>query len=221
MFTPNDTVDYTTASATTTISVGQATPTVSVTGGGVYDGGPIPATATVTGVNTVPAPSLEGVSPTLTYYAGPAPRDRRSVAPQPRRARTRWWPASPAAPTTSSATAQATFTITPAHAVGDLERTRPNRLRHGAGAVQLDATANVQGSFAYSPAAGTVLGAGVYTLSVVFTPDDTVDYSFVTQTTTISVTQVYPIISWAAPSSIVYGTALVRGAARRRGHRAG
>ena len=75
------------------------------------------------------------------------------------------------------------------HAVGDLERTRPNRLRHGAGAAQLDATANVQGSFAYSPAAGTVLGVGVHTLSVVFTPNDTVDYSSVTETTAITVTQ--------------------------------
>ena len=188
MFTPNDAVDYSHVTQTTTISVGQATPTVSVTGGGVYDGGPIPATATVTGVNTVPAPSLEGVSPTLTYYAGPAPRDRRSVAPQPRRARTRWWPASPARRLHFRHGA-GHFHDHSGHAVGDLERTRPNRLRHGAGAAQLDATANVQGSFAYSPAAGTVLGVGVHTLSVGFTPNDTVDYSSVTETTAITVTQ--------------------------------
>ena len=35
---------------------------------------------------------------------------------------------------------------------------------------QLDATANVAGTFAYSPAAGTVLKAGTQTLSVTFTP---------------------------------------------------
>src|SRR5262249_10997692 len=38
---------------------------------------------------------------------------------------------------------------------------------------QLDATASVPGTFAYSPALGTVLNAGAgQTLSLVFTPDD-------------------------------------------------
>src|SRR5207248_993025 len=45
------------------------------------------------------------------------------------------------------------------------------------GASQLNATANVPGTFAYSPAAGTILGAGPnQTLSVTFTPTDTVSY---------------------------------------------
>jgi len=45
-------------------------------------------------------------------------------------------------------------------------------------ATQLDATANVPGSFAYTPAAGTILGAGSnQTLSVTFTPTDTTDYT--------------------------------------------
>jgi len=39
--------------------------------------------------------------------------------------------------------------------------------------VQLDATANVPGTFAYSPSAGTVLDVGSQTLSVTFTPTDT------------------------------------------------
>ena len=43
---------------------------------------------------------------------------------------------------------------------------------------QLDATAGgVAGSFAYTPAAGTVLGVGSQTLSVTFTPSDTTDYN--------------------------------------------
>ena len=40
-------------------------------------------------------------------------------------------------------------------------------------ASQLDATANVPGSFTYSPAAGTVPAAGTQTLNVAFTPNDT------------------------------------------------
>src|SRR5262249_47262454 len=39
---------------------------------------------------------------------------------------------------------------------------------------QLDATASVPGTFTYSQPAGTVLGAGTHTLSVSFTPADTV-----------------------------------------------
>jgi len=42
---------------------------------------------------------------------------------------------------------------------------------------QLDASANVPGTFVYTPAAGTILGAGSQTLSVLFTPTDVDDYS--------------------------------------------
>jgi streptogramin lyase len=48
---------------------------------------------------------------------------------------------------------------------------------------QLNATATVAGTFAYSPVAGTVLSPGLHTLSVTFTPTDTRDYT--TQTTTV------------------------------------
>ncbi len=37
--------------------------------------------------------------------------------------------------------------------------------------------ANVPGTFAYSPAAGALLSAGTHTLSVTFTPTDSVDYA--------------------------------------------
>src|SRR5436309_3287873 len=50
---------------------------------------------------------------------------------------------------------------------------------------QLNATAGVAGSFAYSPASGAVLGAGNnQTLSVTFTPTDTTE-SAMTQTVSI------------------------------------
>ena len=53
---------------------------------------------------------------------------------------------------------------------------------------QLDATASVPGSFAYTPTSGTVLNTGSNTLSVVFTPTDTVDYSTATNTVSLVVT---------------------------------
>jgi len=48
--------------------------------------------------------------------------------------------------------------------------------------VQLDATANVQGNFVYTPPVGTVLNAGNNLLSVVFTPTDTNTYQMATNT---------------------------------------
>jgi ELWxxDGT repeat protein len=74
---------------------------------------------------------------------------------------------------------------------------------------QLDATASVAGTFAYTPTAGTVLKAGNgQTLSVSFTPTDTIDYTTATATVTINVARATPRITWANPANIVYGTAL-------------
>jgi hypothetical protein len=55
-------------------TVNRATPTVRVSdAGGTYTGKPYAATATVAGVNGVFGPSLDSVTPTLTYYAGTYP----------------------------------------------------------------------------------------------------------------------------------------------------
>ena len=53
--------------------------------------------------------------------------------------------------------------------------------------VQLDATANVPGTFAYSPAAGAVLSAGSRTLTVTFTPSDTMTYAIASASQTLTV----------------------------------
>jgi hypothetical protein len=74
---------------------------------------------------------------------------------------------------------------------------------------QLDATANVAGTFVYTPAAGTVLTAGSQTLSVTFTPSDTTDYTTpAPKTVTLTVNQATPVITWPTPAPITYGTAL-------------
>ena len=76
---------------------------------------------------------------------------------------------------------------------------------------QLNATTTVPGSWAYSPAAGTVLAAGAgQTLSVTFTPTDTVTYNSATATVAITVLKATPLITWATPAAIS-----VRDAARR------
>ena len=76
---------------------------------------------------------------------------------------------------------------------------------------QLNASANVPGTFAYTPAAGTVLSAGTYTLTATFTPVDTMDYATATGQVTLTVNQTNepaPTINWPAPAAIAYGTAL-------------
>src|SRR6185503_3640300 len=63
--------------------------------------------------------------------------------------------------------------------------------------------------FAYTPAAGTVLAVGAaQTLSTTFTPTDLTNYTTATATRTITVTKATPSITWPAPASVVYGTAL-------------
>ncbi len=69
-------------------------------------------------------------------------------------------------------------------------------------------TAAVAGMFSYSPVAGTVPGAGTHTLSVTFTPTDTTDYTTASQSVQLIVGKATPIITWATPQSITYGTPL-------------
>ncbi|MBN8577717.1 MAG: gliding motility-associated C-terminal domain-containing protein [Cytophagales bacterium] len=77
-------------------------------------------------------------------------------------------------------------------------------------ATQLNATASVAGSFAYTPAAGTILNAGAnQILSVNFTPTDATNYNSVSGTTvTITVNKANPVITWSSPVPITYGTPL-------------
>jgi hypothetical protein len=63
--------DYSSGQALAPFTIGQATPTVSVSdASGLYNQNPFAATPTVAGVNGIAATSLEGVTPTLTYYSG-------------------------------------------------------------------------------------------------------------------------------------------------------
>lgn len=61
-------------------------------------------------------------------------------------------------------------------------------------ATQLNATAGIAGTFAYSPAAGTILPSGNQTLSVVFTPTDSLNYSSRTAQVTLAVNSPPPLV---------------------------
>jgi hypothetical protein len=75
-------------------------------------------------------------------------------------------------------------------------------------ATQLNATASVPGTFAYSPAAGAVLTVGQHTLAVTFTPNDTTDYSTANATVPLTVSKATPVLTWATPAAVPAGTAL-------------
>jgi large repetitive protein len=63
--------NYTIKFTGSTLTISPATPVVTETApGGTYTGAPIAATASVTGLGGPATPDLEGVTPTLTYYAG-------------------------------------------------------------------------------------------------------------------------------------------------------
>src|ERR1043166_2850237 len=93
--------------------------------------------------------------------------------------------------------------------------TTPSDIVYGTAlsASQLNATAtyngtNVPGTFAYTPDAGTVLGAGAgQTLSVTFTPTDTASFFSASTNVTINV-QKAPLTITAVDKSKVYGAAL-------------
>src|SRR4029077_10468081 len=76
---------------------------------------------------------------------------------------------------------------------------------------QLNASTTVAGTFVYTPAAGVVLTAGSpKILSVTFTPTgaDAANYGPATATVSINVLKATPVITWATPADITFGTAL-------------
>ena len=75
-------------------------------------------------------------------------------------------------------------------------------------ATELNATASVPGTFVYTHAAGEVLVAGTYTLSVIFTPTDAVKYTTAHAAVSLIVTKETPAITWPTPTAIAYGAVL-------------
>jgi Flp pilus assembly CpaE family ATPase len=73
---------------------------------------------------------------------------------------------------------------------------------------QLSSTASVPGTFEYTPGPGAMLGAGEHTLSVLFAPTDTANYSAAKATASLSVQKMTPVMAWPTPEPIGCGTAL-------------
>ena len=93
--------------------------------------------------------------------------------------------------TTDYAKATATVQLTVEQAAPVLTWATPAAIMYGKAlsATQLNAKASVGGTYVYTPRSGTVLNAGVYTLSVVFTPTNSTDYAGATGSVQLTVKQ--------------------------------
>ena len=194
-FTPTDSIDYTTATSTVSITVNTAaTPVINwatpaaITYGTALSAAQLNATSSVAGTfvytpaaGTVLKAGVQTLSVTFT------PTDSVDYT-----------------------TATSTVSITVKQASPVIGWANPAAITYGTalGAAQLDATSSVAGTFVYTPAAGTVLRAGVQILSVTFTPTDSIDYTTATSSISITVKAATPVINWATPAAITYGTAL-------------
>jgi len=193
-FTPTDTNDYTTATTSVSITVGQpsappitwVTP-AAITYGTALSAAQLDASSTIAGTfsyspaaGTVLKAGTQALSVTFTPNS--------------------------AAYTTATATVQLTVN----QATPVITWPAPTAITYGTAlsAAQLNASSKVAGTFAYSPVAGAVPNAGTQTLSVTFTPTDTADYTTATSSVSITVNQATPVITWPAPAAITYGTAL-------------
>ena len=101
-------------------------------------------------------------------------------------------------------TAQATVLISVTKATPAIAWSTPAPISYGAAlsAAQFNATASVQGKFAYTPAAGEVLPAGAHTLTATFTPADFAGYSTAQAAVSLTVTNATPALTWTKPAPI-------------------
>ena len=206
LFTPADAADYTTAVQTTTIAVGKATPNLTWATPAAISYGMALSAAQLDAVALDAAgavlPGTFAYTPAAGTVLGAGTQTLKVVF----------------TPTdlTDYVAATKTVSLVVNKAAPVVAWTMPGSITQGTplSATQLDATAagvtglSLPGTFAYTPAAGTVLGAGTQTLSVLFTPADAADYTTAVQTTTIAVGKATPNLTWATPAAISYGTAL-------------
>ena len=104
----------------------------------------------------------------------------------------------------------ATVTLYPPRTTPTISWAAPAAIAYGTAlsAAQLDATTSVAGTFTYSPAIGIVLGAGLQTLTVTFTPSNTFLYNSASANVPLTVLKATPTVTWPTPSPIAYGTPL-------------
>jgi Flp pilus assembly CpaE family ATPase len=194
IFTPSDAANYTAAQAAVSLTVAKATPSVTwpapaaIAYGTALSATQLNATASVPGkFNYTPGAGEVLAAGTHNLSVIFSPTD-----------------------TTDYAAVQASVPLTVSKArPTTVTWPTPTSIAHGTAlsATQLNATASIPGTFAYTPAMGEVLSTGTHTLSVIFTPADA-NLPEAQATVPLTVTKAMPVINWPTPAPISYGTML-------------
>ena len=193
-FTPIDTTDYAAAQATVSLTVAKAKPSTITW--------PVPAPiAHGTALSAVQLNATAAIPGKFVYTPGAS----EVLATGTHTLSVTFTPADANLPA-----AQASVSLTVTKATPSITWQTPSPISYGTAlsAAQLNATASVAGSFAYTPALGETLSAGTHTLSVVFTPKDSADNTTAQATVSLTVNKATPIVTWQTPAAIPYGTAL-------------
>jgi hypothetical protein len=207
-FTPTDAADYTTATATVTLLVNPAILTVTAASASRAYGAANPAfTDSITGFVNGDTSSVVSGAPSLTTTATPA------SAPGT-------YPITAATGTLSAANYSFSFiagTLTVATSSQTISFTAPSSpVTYGVAPITLSATAasGLAVSFSVVSGPGTLSGStltitGAGTVVVAANQAGNADYAAAAQVTqSIAVNPATPIIVWATPAPIVYGTPL-------------
>lgn len=193
-FTPTDAVDYTSNSKTVQLTVHTAALAVTADSKAMAYGATVPTlTGALTGVVTG-----DGITATFATTATSA-----STVGKYAITATLNDPNSKLANYTVTNTPG---TLTVGQATPAIKWSAPAAITYGTAlsSTQLNASSSVKGAFAYSPAAGTVLGAGTQTLKTTFTPSDATDYTSASSSVMLTVNQAMPgitLTSTANPST--------------------
>jgi hypothetical protein len=188
-FTPTDTTNYNTATGTVSLVVGKATPTLTwatpsaITYGTALSATQLNASGSAAGAIVYsPASGTTLSAGTQTLTATFTPTD-----------------------TANYNTTTGTVSLTVNKATPTLTWATPATITYGTAlsATQLNATASVAGSFAYSPASGLIPSVGTQTLSATFTPTDTTNFNSASASVSLNVIVAVP----GAPTAITATTA--------------
>lgn len=141
------------------------------------------------------------------------PGEGTVLSPGPRTLKVKFTPEAPTS-TTATAFVQITVLESPGILTPVITWATPAPITEGTplSATQLNASADVPGTFAYNPSTGAVLKAGTHSLKTTFTPEDAETYKTVTARVSINVIGTpppsTPVITWDDPAAIYYTTPL-------------
>ena len=197
-FTPADTRNYEVAAATVMLTVNKAAQTLHWSSPAAIVYGTALSSAQLNATVSVIGPSPAGA---LTYNP-PAGTVLQAGAAQVLTVM------AAATPNYEPATKSVTLDVLKATPVLTWPQPAPIVYKTLLSSTQLNATADVPGTFVYTPPAGTLLQAGTHTLSAQFTPSDTHNYNSAASSVTLVVERANPVLSWTKPAGIVYGTTL-------------